>query len=678
MVQPRFETIASDYQAQSCLRNFWRPGGVRSWIDELGNVIFFSDRLSGGQVTQAGLYSRQFEANGAGLGCSATDSLVIALLGEAAPNPPGGNWSYLNEYAALSSTTGGAVQVSHGEVLVPGGTSSAGAIVAYRDGSATSALVYPGRSVSAPGGTRLLTDSGLVAWARPLVGGVPQRRVAFPSYVTAGAGGTVTSAIIAGSPSSPSVVVESVPFGAAGFQRLDGSRIGMSDSGLLGFVAIHRAEAAGATRVGLWAHDGATLSPVLQSGDAVPGLAGYTVDRILGVAATDLPNTAVADERAALAVNKSGQLAFVVSASNGSQGTTAVLAGAPGSLQLALKLGAVVPVTVPFKPYNETASVEETITGGWSYRINWLGNNVSIDDAGRVAVFATGDVFRTTTSGEETLPRGEFRAILVWGPVGVSSGTVMAAMERQVVTSRWGYGDYSSPILNALVQISTGPDRPVMAKTGLIGLTGSLASLDLDGFGFTPFGQSVLSWMPGVGPMTIAVVHETLGSIDFTGDFPGTADRRLSGTVELRAGAVCEPAGGYDPCPQGASFGYLTFGVSSERKPGATSEASAYPEVVSVHRVTFRLKCSPADIAGTDGSDGPDNAVDNGDYDLFFTWFFNSNCSGPCEVPSRACNPADIARSDGTPGADGCVNNGDFSLFYSSFFAGCQPCSKGE
>jgi hypothetical protein len=74
--------------------------------------------------------------------------------------------------------------------------------------------------------------------------------------------------------------------------------------------------------------------------------------------------------------------------------------------------------------------------------------------------------------------------------------------------------------------------------------------------------------------------------------------------------------------------------------------------------------CSPADIANTDGDPGADNAIDNGDFTLFFTAFFL-----PEGDPGRA--PADIANTDGDPGADGSVDNGDFTLFFSSFFIGC-------
>ncbi len=86
--------------------------------------------------------------------------------------------------------------------------------------------------------------------------------------------------------------------------------------------------------------------------------------------------------------------------------------------------------------------------------------------------------------------------------------------------------------------------------------------------------------------------------------------------------------------------------------------------------------CSPAEIANTDGEAGPDGAVDNGDFSLFFVAFF-----------ADANNPvrrfADIANTDGdvsrvwpigTPagGFDLAVDNGDFTAFFAAFFESCN------
>jgi hypothetical protein len=78
------------------------------------------------------------------------------------------------------------------------------------------------------------------------------------------------------------------------------------------------------------------------------------------------------------------------------------------------------------------------------------------------------------------------------------------------------------------------------------------------------------------------------------------------------------------------------------------------------------IACSVADIANTDGDPGPDGAVDNGDFQLFFIAFF-ADVSDPLHLV------ADIANTDGDPGADGVVDNGDFSTFFTFFFLRCEP-----
>jgi hypothetical protein len=80
------------------------------------------------------------------------------------------------------------------------------------------------------------------------------------------------------------------------------------------------------------------------------------------------------------------------------------------------------------------------------------------------------------------------------------------------------------------------------------------------------------------------------------------------------------------------------------------------------------IVASPADIARTDGTPGPDGNLDNGDFILFFSAFF-AGCTTPGQVP---CSTADIAGTDAAPGADGLVDNGDFNMFVSNFFLGCQ------
>jgi RHS repeat-associated protein len=78
---------------------------------------------------------------------------------------------------------------------------------------------------------------------------------------------------------------------------------------------------------------------------------------------------------------------------------------------------------------------------------------------------------------------------------------------------------------------------------------------------------------------------------------------------------------------------------------------------------------NPADIADNGSNPVPDGVVDNGDFSLFISEFFNSTVQAGCNGTTVPCSPADIADNGSIVGADGYLDNGDFSLFISNFFA---------
>jgi hypothetical protein len=88
--------------------------------------------------------------------------------------------------------------------------------------------------------------------------------------------------------------------------------------------------------------------------------------------------------------------------------------------------------------------------------------------------------------------------------------------------------------------------------------------------------------------------------------------------------------------------------------------------------------CNPADIADNGSNPGADGCVDNGDFSLFISQFFNPAIQAGCAGAPIPCAAADIADNGSNAGADGFLDNGDFSLFISSFFgadctATCLP-----
>jgi hypothetical protein len=85
--------------------------------------------------------------------------------------------------------------------------------------------------------------------------------------------------------------------------------------------------------------------------------------------------------------------------------------------------------------------------------------------------------------------------------------------------------------------------------------------------------------------------------------------------------------------------------------------------------------CNPADIADNGSIAGADGCVDNGDFSLFISEFFNAGVQSGCTGATIPCCASDIADNGSNPGADGFLDNGDFSLFIASFFnAQCPNC----
>jgi hypothetical protein len=113
--------------------------------------------------------------------------------------------------------------------------------------------------------------------------------------------------------------------------------------------------------------------------------------------------------------------------------------------------------------------------------------------------------------------------------------------------------------------------------------------------------------------------------------------------------------------------GYVNFAPRAFRCI-VTSSCGSVTSNAATLTVTA-CRCSPADIANTDGDVGFDGAIDNGDFTAFFNAFFLD-----ADDPNRLA--ADIANTDGETtvegaGPDGAIDNGDFTAFFNFFFQGC-------
>ena len=78
----------------------------------------------------------------------------------------------------------------------------------------------------------------------------------------------------------------------------------------------------------------------------------------------------------------------------------------------------------------------------------------------------------------------------------------------------------------------------------------------------------------------------------------------------------------------------------------------------NLDNVTLVANCIP-DMGRQGGIAGPDGHLDNNDFVVFISHFFNQNAA------------ADIGRQGGLSGADTLFDNNDFVVFISAFFTGC-------
>ncbi|MFT3683635.1 MAG: GC-type dockerin domain-anchored protein [Phycisphaerales bacterium] len=127
---------------------------------------------------------------------------------------------------------------------------------------------------------------------------------------------------------------------------------------------------------------------------------------------------------------------------------------------------------------------------------------------------------------------------------------------------------------------------------------------------------------------------ENIGWINFNGGAMATPPQ------PARFDAIAHRFFGY---AWGENVGWINLNdANSGKYPGAT------------------ISCGQADLGSQGGVPGSDGALDNNDFIVFITYFFNSNPA------------ADLGTTAGLPGSDGLYNNNDFIAFINLFFQGCQ------
>ncbi|MFT3685567.1 MAG: GC-type dockerin domain-anchored protein [Phycisphaerales bacterium] len=130
-----------------------------------------------------------------------------------------------------------------------------------------------------------------------------------------------------------------------------------------------------------------------------------------------------------------------------------------------------------------------------------------------------------------------------------------------------------------------------------------------------------------------------------------------AGTVRVRAlaGFTATPGATFDVVAGGGttSGGFahvISEGLSAPRRFGVR---------VDPGRVRVTVLCGAADIAGAGADSNGDGRLDNNDFIVFISRFFNQDPS------------VDFGSAGGVQGADGLFNNNDFIAFIDLFFAGC-------
>lgn len=199
-----------------------------------------------------------------------------------------------------------------------------------------------------------------------------------------------------------------------------------------------------------------------------------------------------------------------------------------------------------------------------------------------------------------------------------------------------------------LANLTTAPDpvtgEPITAATATVTVAipaGGVVDLDL-----SSVTQSIFSGdIDGDGAVTLADLSILCGLRGV-----GEADARYTLAADADGSGIIDEADVAALLPR-----YAAADLNGDGAVDAADAALARP-----------CDACPADVAGADGTPGPDGQLNNGDFAAFFASFFAG-----CDRAGLPCALADIARDDAAPRPDGAVTNGDFSLFFASFFGGC-------
>jgi hypothetical protein len=149
------------------------------------------------------------------------------------------------------------------------------------------------------------------------------------------------------------------------------------------------------------------------------------------------------------------------------------------------------------------------------------------------------------------------------------------------------------------------------------------------------------------GPSSpLATAHITIDGPDIAYSSPDSTFPNLNHTLTLSHSQVL-------------AGGRYTFALVAVGGSGSTAGNFTMTTGSAVGQVTIAPPCR-ADIGGAGGIPGVDLQLDNNDFIVFVSWFFQQDVR------------ADFGTIGGNAGADGDFDNNDFIAFIDAFFNGCS------
>lgn len=230
----------------------------------------------------------------------------------------------------------------------------------------------------------------------------------------------------------------------------------------------------------------------------------------------------------------------------------------------------------------------------------------------------------------------------------------------RLTQSSWSVSTFQLPAATFSPPLLADPSNTIILGYADFSPTLVLGDLNADGLSDEPNPDPAAFYTKPSDPFTLAPTAALAG-------IPGVG----AGGDAFDIDWAIDPDTGLPPITPLTGFDFIRITTAVDRVSPALGEVST--EIGAVARVVLPPPARPADIADNASIPGPDGEVDNGDFSLFISQFFNAATQLACTGTAIPCAAADIADNASNPSPDGFLDNGDFSLFIADFFAGGAP-----